>query len=51
MNQAIGMPVTIVLEIKLQKSIFWQIMSGFLTANVSLLNPFKDENLHTYATT
>ena len=51
MNQAIGMPVTIVLEIKLQKSIFWQIMSGFLTANVPLLNPFKDENLHTYATT
>ena len=49
-NQTVGIQVTIMLEIKLQKYIFRQIMSTFLAANVSFLNAFQDGDLHDYAT-
>ena len=39
------------LEIKLQKYIFQQIMITFLNANVSFLKPCQDGNLHKYVKT
>ena len=43
--------MTFSLEIKLQKYIFFQNMTIFLTANVPFLNPCYDRNVHTYAMT
>ena len=50
-NQIIGIQLTIMLEIKLQKYVFYQNMTSFLAAVVSFLNPCEDGNVQTYATT
>ena len=49
-KQANDIQVTFILEIKLQKSIFQQIMATFLVANVSFLNHCYGGNVHMYDT-
>ena len=50
-KETIGIQVTFISEIKLQKYTFLQNMAIFLAAIVSYLNSCFDGNLHTYATT
>ena len=42
--------LTVMLEIKLQKYIFEQIMGTFLAANMSFLEPCYDLSVHMYDT-
>ena len=50
-KQPIGIQLTFMLEIKIEKYIFRQNMTMFLVADMSFLNQCYDVNVHTYATT
>ena len=47
---SIGIQVTIILENKLQKEIFYQNMTIFLPTDASILDPCLDRNVHTHIT-